>query len=153
MAKCTYDACQLPDNNNRFILQGLYILIGIFVLLSNPESFTYFQTMLFVFPILIDIICSGPINRFARGVRWVIGIADTFIVIVCFLGLGGIIIQDTESYLFVESMLIFGGIAIGKIHIAVLLIANLIIPFAYYSYSPCKRSEKSKAVIAAKKEG
>lgn len=39
LAKCAYDACQLPDNNNRFILQGVYILIGIFVLLSDSKNF------------------------------------------------------------------------------------------------------------------
>lgn len=84
LAKCAYDACQLPDNNNRFILQGVYILIGIFVLLSDSKNFTYFQTMLFIFPILIDIVCSGPTNRLAWVVRWVIGVADTLIMIVCF---------------------------------------------------------------------
>ena len=103
LAKCAYDACQLPDNNNRFILQGVYILIGIFVLLSDSKNFTYFQTMLFIFPILIDIVCSGPTNRLAWVVRWVIGVADTLIMIVCFLGLGGIIVQDDASYFIIES--------------------------------------------------
>lgn len=103
MAKCAYDACQLPDNNNRFILQGVYILIGIFVLLSDSKNFTYFQTMLFIFPILIDIVCSGPTNRLAWVVRWVIGVADTLIMIVCFLGLGGIIVQDDASYFIIEA--------------------------------------------------
>ena len=102
LAKCAYDACQLPDNNNRFILQGVYILIGIFVLLSDSKNFTYFQTMLFIFPILIDIVCSGPTNRLAWVVRWVIGVADTLIMIVCFLGLGGIIVQDDASYFIIE---------------------------------------------------
>ena len=153
LAKCAYDACQLPDNNNRFILQGVYILIGIFVLLSDSKNFTYFQTMLFIFPILIDIVCSGPTNRLAWVVRWVIEVADTLIMIVCFLGLGGIIVQDDASYFIIESMLLFGGFRIDKGFIAVLLIANLSIPAAYYNYSPCKKSVKIKTVLMSKKEG
>ncbi len=152
MAKCSYDSCQLPDNNNRFILQGVYILVGIFVLLSAPENFTYFQTVLFISPILIDIVCSGPTNTLARLVRWGVGIADTFIMIVCFLGLGEIIVQDSMNYWLVESMLLFGGIRISKSCIAVLLIANLLVPAVYYHYSPCKKLERIKAAILSKRE-
>lgn len=69
LAKCAYDACQLPDNNNRFILQGVYILIGIFVLLSDSKNFTYFQTMLFIFPILISFV----LDRLIDLLGWFVG--------------------------------------------------------------------------------
>lgn len=152
VAKCSHSVCQLPDNNNRFILQGVYILIGVCVLLSKPENFTYFQTMLFISPILIDIVCSGPNNLLARIVRWGIGIIDTIIILICFLGLGGIIVQDTTSYFLVETMLLFGGIKFKKAHIAVLLVINLIIPVIYYTYSPCKTTAKIKDTMNTRKE-
>ena len=152
MAKCSHNTCQLPDNNNRFIFQGVYIFIGICVLLSKPENFTYFQTMLFVSPVLIDVVSSGPQNPLALFVRRVIGTVDTIIVLICILGLGGIITQDTTSYLFVDTMLLFGGFKFDKTLIAGLLVVNLIVPAIYYTYSPCKAAAKIKAVVTAKKE-
>lgn len=147
MAKCTYDVCQLPDNNTRFLFQAIYIVVGIAVLLSKPENFTFFQTILFVIPVLIDIVCSGPSNIPALLVRWVIGIADILIIILCILGLGGIIAQDIDNYFFINSMRLFGGLKISKNIIAGLLVANLVIPFAYYNYSPCKKSMAIKKAL------
>lgn len=152
LAKCSYEACQLPDNNNRFIFQAIYICVGIFVLISNPENFTYFQIMLFIAPVLIDIACSGPANNLARVVRWAIGFLDVIILIICFLGLGGIVVQDLDSYLVVESMIFFGGFQIPKELIAVFLIVNLSIPIAYYICSPCKQSAKIKATVVSRRE-
>lgn len=152
LAKCSYNACQLPDNNSRFIWQGIYILVGIFVLLSNPQNFTYFQTILFIAPVLIDIVCSGPANKVARIVRWIIGSVDVVIMIICFLGLGGIVIQDSNSYFIVESMILFGGFKISKTIMAILLIVNLMIPVAYYTCSPCKQSERIKAAVVTRRE-
>ena len=152
MAKCSYDVCQLPDNNHRFICQGIYVVVGIFVLLSNPQNFTYFQTMLFIAPVLIDIVCSGPTNKVARTVRWIIGSVDVIIMIICFLGLGGIIIQDSNSYFIVESMILFGGLQIPKVLIAILLIINLLIPAAYYTCSPCKQSAEMKVSVVTRRE-
>lgn len=151
MAKCAYDTCPLPDNNSRFICQGVYIIVGVLVLLSNPQNFTYFQTMLFIVPVMIDIVCSGPNNRIALAVRWVIGIMDTVVLVICLLGLGGVIGQDSESYFFVESMLLFGGFKVSKNYIAGCLILNILIPTAYYNWSPCKEAEKVRAVVTAKK--
>ena len=152
LAKCSYDACQLPDNNYRFIWQGIYVIVGIFVLLSNPQNFTYFQTMLFIAPVLIDIVCSGPTNKVARIVRWVVGSVDVIIMIICFLGLGGIVTQDSNSYFIVESMMLFGGFKISKVLIAILLIVNLLIPVAYYTCSPCKQSARIKAAVVNGRE-
>lgn len=152
MSKCHYESCQLPDNNKRYIMQGAYILIGIFVLLSRPENFTFFQTMLFTCPILIDIVCAGPTNRLSMIVRWIIGVADSLIIIACVLGLGGVVVQTATSYSIVESMLLFGGLAISKTAVAILLVANLIIPVVYYVWSPCKTSMKEKKELMMKRE-
>lgn len=152
LAKCTYDVCQLPDNNKRFILQGAYILIGILVLFSRPENFTFFQTMLFTFPILIDVVCCGPTNPVSLTIRWIVGVIDVLITIACVLGLDGIVVQTPTCFRFVESMLLFGGAEISKNFIAVLLFLNLMIPIAYYHYSPCKNSAKIRAALAAKRE-
>lgn len=146
---CLYGKCYLPENNNKFLLQVVYVIIGIFVLLSKPENFTYFQTLLFVSSILIDIISFGPVNKVAHFIRWVIGVFDTLIVIVCFLGLGGIIGQTPNTYFFVDTMRLLGGFCINKDFIALILIANLAIPFAYYNYSPCKKNLKIKEAISA----
>lgn len=153
LAKCSYDVCQLPDNNSRFIAQGVYVVIGIFVLLSNSQSFTYFQTILFIAPVLIDIVCSGPNNKVAWIVRLVIGTVDTIIMIICFLGLGGIVLQDSNNYFIVKSMILFGGVEIPKVIIAVFLVINLLIPVAYFTCSPCKQSERMKSAVVARREG
>ena len=150
--KCLHGECQLPDNNYRFIWQGVYVAVGVFVLLSDPGNFTYFQTMLFLAPVLIDIVYSGPQNRFVRMVRWGIGAMDVIVMVVCFLGLGGIIVQDTEGYIIVDSMLLFGGFRIEKAAIAVVLVLNILIPAAYYTCSPCKKSAKARAALTTKRE-
>lgn len=153
MTKCPYADCPVPENNNRFLLQIVYILIGIFVLLSKPENFTYFQTILFLAPILIDIVCSGPDNFIAYCVRWIIGVADVFIIFICILGLGGIVEETDSAYYLVHSMLLLGGISITKNFIGVLLIANLAIPVAYYFYTPCKATMKVRVALSAKGVG
>lgn len=152
VAKCPYAVCQLPDNNKRYIFQFIYILVGILVLLSEPENFTYFQMLLFISPILMDVVCSGPKNPLAYFIRWAVGIVDAIIILICFLGLGGVIVQDTTSYSLIETMLLFGGIKFKKSVIATLLIVNLIIPVIYYTYSPCKAAIEIKNKMNARKE-
>lgn len=150
--KCLHGECQLPDNNYRFIWQGVYVVVGVLVLLSDPSNFTYFQTMLFIVPVLIDIVCSGPKNKFARVVRWGMGTMDILVMVVCFLGLGGIIVQDAEGYILVDSMLLFGGVRIEKTAIAVVLVLNILIPAAYYTWSPCKKTAKARAALTTRRE-
>lgn len=152
MPKCVYNSCQLPDNNYRFLFQIVYILVGAFVLLSSPDNFTFFQTILFIAPVFADIVCSGPTNKVALTFRWILGSIDVFIILICILGLADIISQDSDSYFIVESMVLLGGLKISQVFIAILLVANLSIPIAYYFYSPCKKNSAIKAGVTAKRE-
>lgn len=152
MPRCVYKSCKLPDNNYRFVFQLFYIIVGVCVLLSSPDNFTFFQTILFIAPVFADIVCSGPTNKIARAFRWILGSIDLFVILICILGLADIIYQDADSYFIVESMVLFGGLRISLVFIALLLVANLGIPIAYYFYSPCKKNSAIKASVTAKRE-
>lgn len=151
VAKCKYDQCQLPDNNRRYILQAVYIVIGILVLCSSEETFTFFQMMLFTAPILIDIACANPGGLPLEIVRWFVGIIDAAIVILSVLGLGGVVTIDAEKVSFISTMVLLGGVSISKRLVSILLFTNLIVPIAYYVGSPCR--SVGAMVASANKKG
>ena len=139
--KCNPKICSfLPDNNNRFICQFVYLTAGILVLFAAPENFTFFQVLLFIVPILIDIICSGPNSKLVKVIRWIIGIIYVLLVINCAIGLGGYIVDFENRFEVVKSMLIFGGLSARKEVIGIFLMINILIPISYFVSSPCKKT-------------
>lgn len=150
MAKCAYDKCQLPDNNKRFILQGIYVIIGTLILFGKSENFTFFQIILFIAPILIDILSSGSDSLPVRGARIIIGGLDVLVIIFCLVGLGGYVTDNGNSFSLVNTMLLFGGFELRKDTIGIILMANIAIPFIYYNTSPCKNVKAINMVFKRK---
>jgi hypothetical protein len=125
------------------VCQAIYIIIGLCVLLSSAETFTFFQLMLFTAPILIDIVCTNPGGLPMEIVRWGVGTIDAAIVVLSLLGLGGIVVLDADKVSFISTMLIFGGVSFSKEIVGGLLLVNLVVPVAYYHGSPCRPSSKT----------
>ena len=66
MAKviCPYEVCKLPQNNKHYLWQIAYMLIGLSVLFFRAEDFTFFQTFLFLAPVVLDLLNTSLKKKF-----------------------------------------------------------------------------------------
>lgn len=141
--ECIYQTCPLPRNNNRYLWQICYIIAGVFVLCFKMEQFTFFQTALFIAPILMDISYSDSNSRVMFFIRLVFGTGNAIILLGCVLGVGGIIVDQNESFAIVAEASFLNGLSLSKKALGTIITANILVPVVYYYCSPCQKNCKT----------
>lgn len=156
MAKviCPYEVCKLPQNNRHYLWQIGYMLIGLGVLFFKAEDFTFFQTFLFLAPVVLDLLNTSLKIKVLNGVRIVFGILDAALLLSCLLGMFGVFEDTGTGFAVSESFLYFSGVEIKKTIVGIVIALNLAVPILFYIGSPCQQTMKmSSAVKSVRREG
>lgn len=151
-AKCMYENCQLPKNNNRFGWQLVYIFVGIVVLFRSPVDFNFFQTFLFIAPIMMDIAYNGVSTKPLNIVRVCAGILNALVLIGCLFGMVGIIQDDGLVFKVSDSVIYFSSLSVDKSVIGGILAANLVVPAIYWIGAPCQSANQIVARLGQRRK-
>lgn len=130
--KCPYDECKLPQNNNHYFWQIAYMMIGLCVLFFKIEDFTFFQTFLFLAPVVLDLLNTSLKTNTLNKVRVVFAILDAALLLCCLLGMFGILQDTGESFAISQSFIYFPGSEIKKTIVGVIIVLNLTVPIIFY---------------------
>lgn len=153
-AKCIYEECKLPKNNNHYFWQIGYMLIGLGVLFFSAKDFTFFQTFLFIAPVALDIFNAGFTTKTVNVLRVCFGVLDAALLVGCFLGMLGVIKDVETEFMISKTFLYWPGVAIEKKIVGYVIALNLIVPIVFYIGSPCQDTQNiMNRVKALKKEG
>lgn len=152
--KCSYDTCQLPDNNNRYWWQFVYLILGVICLIAKEDEFTFFPLFTFVAPVLIDLLGSEVNHGLASKIRLFFIVINVILVLMCLVGWYGLI-QDTGSFFVIsEEAMVFAGLKMKKQVFLPAIVANIFVPVLYSQVSPCKaRAAVPEMFQTYKKEG
>ena len=137
---CEYDTCYLPDNNNKYWLQFVYLLFSGLYLISDKTAFTFFALLMFTVPIILDLASSNfPVKLFRVINNFYLTVNS---VIICFCGLGmvGVFIDTGDCFCFSEKSLLMPGMGFEKTILLVPLTVNMLIPVLMYNASPSKKT-------------
>lgn len=140
---CPYDKCGLPEHNYKYVWQEIYTAFGLFVLYQSQKDFNFFQTFLFLTPIMIDIAYTGLKNKGWNILRCVLGILNAIFLLACVMGMTGILVDTGESFAMRSGALYFQNIQLKKTMIGKIMAANLAVPIVYLVASPCQKTMKS----------
>ena len=143
----------LPKNNKHYLWQVCYMAIGLGVLFFRPEDFTFFQTFLFLAPVVLDIVNTNFTTESMNWVRRGFGFVDTILLISCFLGMLGALQDTGKSFVVRESFLYFSGVEIEKTTVGVIIAVNLAVPFMFYIGAPCQETVKLLSRLKAISQG
>ena len=94
--KCYYGECQLPENNQRYVWQFVYIVFGAICLATNEKEFSFFSLFTFVAPVLIDLLGCVITQKWIKHIRQLFIFLNAFVVLVCLSGWFGFF-EDTGS--------------------------------------------------------
>ncbi len=151
-ASCAYGACMLPQDNKRYLWQLAYIVIGLGVLFFDAKSFTFFQTFLFVAPVLLDIAYVDiKRSKTLNGIRIFFWIYDSALVVMCILGIVGVLVDKGECFAISTTFLFCPGYSIQKNYIGIAIAINLMVPFILWIGAPCQRAMRILEITQGEK--
>lgn len=139
--KCAYNECMLPNDNSKFAIQFFYLLVSILFLFKSASSFTFFAILMYTAPILLDLVYTGMSNIIFRIVKTVFLVFNAFLIVFCFLGLFGFIVDRGSSFQVASTSLIIPNFYVDKVELAKPLLAELIVPVSMFFGSPNKRAK------------
>lgn len=140
--ECLYGRCLLPKNNHRYLWQLAYIVIGLCVLLLSTESFNFFQLFLFIAPVLVDLLNTDLSTPTLRKVRIIFSILNAVILVCCFLGWSGIILDKGDYFSVAESFMFFAKMSIKKQYVGAIIAVNTIVPIIFWIGAPCQNAQR-----------
>lgn len=150
--KCVYTECKLPANNNRYWSQLLCLVLGFFAMLINSSSFSFLSVFLYVTPIAVDLYHTEYINRGLNTLKHLFLVLNLFIVIFCFLGLIGFLIDLGDAFAVSESALIFSGRMVPKKALIYVLLVDLVVPVSMVYGTPNQKSSQAIAFALSREK-
>lgn len=147
-SKCPYEVCQLPESNQRFVWQLVYILFGIACLIKDEVNFSYFPLFTFVAPVLIDLLGNKIDRNPAKLLRWGFIAINTVVVLMCGCGWYGLFEDTGSAFVVTDNAMICAGASIPKIWILWVIVSDVFVPIMYGMASPCRKKGKMVSVAA-----
>ena len=152
--KCSYQECQLPENNKRYWWQFAYIVFGIICLAAHENEFSFFPLFTFIAPILIDLLGSEVKYRIANILRRIFIVVNVAVIMACFGGWYGVIEDAGSIFRIVDDAMIFSGLEIPKTVFLGVIVTNVFVPIMYSQASPCKaRAIAPEKLLTKTREG
>lgn len=140
--KCPFEECYLPDNNVKYIIQAVYLLVSCIFLIKDSSEFTFFSVLMFVAPILLDLVYTKFDGKlYAYISRFYITI-NTAIAVFCFTGMCGFFVDKGTSFAIHSSSMIWPGVSFAKRVLLVPMIIDLLIPVMMHRACPCKKTKE-----------
>lgn len=138
--RCPYKECYLPENNNKYFGQFVYLVISLGVLIGSPEQFNFFSLALYIAPILLDLI--GTSVDKGNILRIIFTVLNIILLIFVLLGMFQLIDDNGSTFSVIESALLFSGFSIKKGWLALALLPNVAIPLVFWIGAPCKKKKQ-----------
>lgn len=137
---CYYNRCWLPEDNSKYLWQIVFIVLSTFILLKDITNFSFIPIFLFVFPIMIDILTTELKSKVCTCIRWLFGVANVILLVCCVLGFFDIIIDAGDCFSLAPAFMLYNGITVKKVHIAKMLIADILVPFVFFISAPSRKT-------------
>lgn len=140
--KCPYKECYLPDNNNKYWVQLVYLIISVAILIKNEKEFTFFSLLMFTAPILMDLTSTRFEGKLYNAIGNGYIILNTVIAVFCLLGMFGLFVDNGSTFSVDESAMVFAGAQMEKKTLLWPMVLDLLIPTVMYNACPSKRAKK-----------
>lgn len=138
--KCPYAECYLPDNNRKYWVQLVYLLVSILLLVKNPKECTFFSLLMFTAPILIDLSSTELRGKLYRVIQIVFLILNILLIVFCVAGLGGVILDNSKNFLVCSTAMFFSGQRIDKRFFLIPMFLDLLVPVVMFYACPSKKA-------------
>ena len=109
--------------------------------LKAHQVLLFFAILMYTAPILLDLVYTGMSNIIFRIVKTVFLVFNAFLIVFCFLGLFGFIVDRGSSFQVASTSLIIPNFYVNKVELAKPLLAELIVPVSMFFGSPNKRAK------------
>lgn len=137
--KCPFNECLLPDNNKKYVIQFIYLIVSAALLATDVSQFTFFSILMFTVPIVIDLASTDSKSKVYTVIRWLFLALNLLYVAFCIAGMGGFFVDKRESFEVVNTALIFPQKVIPKITLFYVLASDLVIPVMMLFACPTKK--------------
>ena len=98
MPKCPYQECNLPENNNKYLIQFVYQCVSIFVLWKNYSEFAFFPIFMFTAPIATDLMTTKLQGKLFKAVRIGFLVFNAAFVVFSLAGLSGFFVNAGTNF-------------------------------------------------------
>lgn len=144
--RCPFKSCILPDNNARYWIQFIYLIISTTFLALDIKKFTFFTILMYTAPIVMDLTSTYSESKGYVFGKTVFLTLNALYVVFCIVGAGGFFVDMGESVKVVETSMVFAGRVISKYPLFYGLIPDIIIPVMMYFACPTKKTMKVQKV-------
>lgn len=151
MRACVYDECKLPENNNRYWLQLICLVLSLFCMLINIKSFSFLSIFIYTVPITIDIFYADYQIKWLNVLRTLFLVLNITIVIFCAIGLFGFFVDDGSSISIVETSVVYAGWGFNKNKLVAPLVLDLLVPVSMIFGCPNKKTAHAIQFCANKR--
>lgn len=147
---CPYTNCPIPENNNYYLAQTVYMFISAVALVNFPVKIDSFSIILLIFPSILDMMFTKLVPEGLNWFKRCLLVIDFALILLSVLGQTSLISYTGNGFLIPDGAVFFPGVQILNIKIiAAILIANFIPPLLFYFGCPCKKNLKHIAEAEA----
>lgn len=140
--KCPYSECMLPDNNNYYKWQVIYIIVSAVYLAHDYSEFTFISVFLFMAPILFDLFFAKFNLKILKFLKVIFITLDVGIIFISFFGLIGVVEQENKIFHISSTSMIMPNFSVDKKFILFIVLLNILVPVMLYIGSPTKKTEE-----------
>lgn len=140
--KCPFNECFLPDNNKKYLVQIVYLVISTGLLAIDVTRFTFLSILMYTFPVVIDLVSTDADLKAYSIIKWLFVCVNALYVAFCVLGMGGYFIDSGDVITIVETAIIFPAKIIKKNYLFYGLIPDVVVPVMMFFACPTKKSLK-----------
>lgn len=126
---CPYSECVVETmfDTHNYPFKLILFLVGIAMIVKSPETFTFVNVILLVFPALLDnySLMSKTFGR--KKLFWfnkMVNGINVFIIIVCIFGLTQFLVDTGDAFCVVDTSLLGANFSISKVLVAYALLIN-----------------------------
>lgn len=148
---CKHSECQLPLNNNRYIIQFGYMFIAIVYLSKDNSQFTFVAILLFTIPIMIDLWYADIKEDAIKAFKWFFIIYNFAIFLFCTAGMINMIVDKGDKFVILDAaVFISSDIELSKLFLSRAIMLDLMVPAVFMRGMP---TQKAMEVIGAFEKG
>lgn len=137
--KCPYAECYLPDNNRKYWVQLVYLLVSILLLVKNPKECTFFSLLMFTAPILIDLASTELRGKLFKAIQIVFLVINVALIAFCAAGLGGLFLDNRKNFYIRSTAMLLPGQIIDKRFFLIPMFLDLLVPAVMFYACPSKK--------------
>lgn len=140
--KCPFDECYLPDNNSKYTIQLLYLMVSGLFLIKDSKEFTFFSILMFVAPILLDLVYTTLKGKAYNVISKIYIGFNSLIVVFCVVGMYGVFVDKGSTFAVSDTVMIYPGLSFDKKFLLIPMAVDLFIPIMMHRACPSKKTKQ-----------